>query len=733
MSITSTDTHNQQGEYASEENKVIDLNGFPWRNYPTTPRGCRSQKKLRKEGEVDCVQVSGQRFWSLLKHDKTTWSRTTQSLEVKEPEHLKVCINYGHIAHRILGTLHWMFKQKSISLKAGGKMFLEFFVQWGAWSVLLQCGLLGMSAGDFPWTCPPRCVCRLETSDVNCSGKQLTFLPEGFTTGGRRLDLSRNKLKTLSRRQFTGMSQLEHLDLSENSISTIEVDAFQGLHNLKTLCIRNNHLKIIPVGVFSGLPSLRSLDLSQNEILVLLDYTFRELVSLQQLEAGENDLVFISQRAFAGLQNLKELSLDRSNLTSNPTEALSQLQSLTHLRMIRLTISALPDNAFRRLHRLRSLIISHWPTLDTVASNSLIGLNLTSLVVSSCNLSGVPYQALRHLVYLRFLDLSYNPISFIYGNLLGDLLRLQELHLAGGDLLRIEPGAFKALAYFRLLNVTSNHLRTLEESAFHSVGNLQVLRLDRNPLACDCRLLWLVRRRQRLSFDGRQPTCSTPDMVREREFRDFSEKELSRLFVCRQARIVGRRSHEVRVEEGTTVLFSCKADGDPRPSFTWLSPQRSLLSSTGRIRVLSNGTLEVRYAQVQDSGTYQCTAGNAAGNDSVFFSLYVKGFPRNRSMPFFTDEGWIESSHAPTVNSSAQVANNQYPFDAKTLIIATTMGFLSFLSSVVICFIFMFFWSQSKGHIKHTATIDYVPRSSTGGGGGGGSGGDAGKFTMKLI
>lgn len=283
-------------------------------------------------------------------------------------------------------------------------MFVESVVRWGAFSILLQCGLLGVSAGDFPWPCPARCVCRLETLEVNCSDKQLTSVSEGFASGTQRINLSRNKLKTLGRRQFFGMTQLEDLDISDNVIAMIEVEAFQGLQNLKTLCIRSNRLKIISVGVFSGLPSLRFLDLSENEILVFLDFTFRELVSLHQLEAGENDLVFISQRAFTGLQNLQELNLDRSNLTSIPTEALSQLQSLTRLRMFRLTISALPNNAFRRLHRLRSLVISHWPLLDTLASNSLIGLNLTSLVLSSCNLSAVPYQVLRHLVYLGYLD-----------------------------------------------------------------------------------------------------------------------------------------------------------------------------------------------------------------------------------------------------------------------------------------------------------------------------------------
>ncbi|CAL8358661.1 unnamed protein product [Arctogadus glacialis] len=575
-------------------------------------------------------------------------------------------------------------------------MFVELVVRWGAWSLILLLQSGGVAV--FARGCP-----------------------------ARRLDLSSNKIKTLGRRQFFGLQQLQELNLNDNVISMIEVEAFQGLHNLRTLHVKNNRLKIIPVGVFSGLSNLRFLDLSENEILVFLDYTFRETVNLQFLEAGENDLVFISQRAFVGLQNLQELNVDRSNMTSIPTEALSQLQSLTHLRMLRLSISVLTNNAFRRLHRLRSLQISHWPALDTLASNSLIGLNLTSLVISNCNLSAVPYAALRHLVYLRFLDLSYNPITAIQGNLLGDLLRLQELHLAGGSLLRIEPGAFRGLAYFRMLNVTSNQLSTLEESAFHSVGNLQVLRLDANPLACDCRLLWVVRRRLRLNFDGRQPTCVSPEAVRQREFRDFSEKELPRMFTCRPARIADRRPQESRVEEGTTVLFSCRADGDPAPAITWISPSKAVLSSTGRLRVLSNGSLEVRFAQVQDSGAYRCVAGNAAGNETLSVNLQVKGFSRNRTLTFYSEEA--PYSQAAATNSSAQIAK-PYPFDAKTLVIATTMGFLSFLSSVAICFVFMFFWSQSKGQIKHNATIDFVPRSSMGGGG---DGADAGRFTMKLI
>lgn len=610
-------------------------------------------------------------------------------------------------------------------LQEGGKMLMDLRGQRGAWTVLLL-WCLNLSAADL--TCPQKCTCYRDTLEVNCSSRHLTGVPEGLPSNAKRLDLSGNQLKTLARRQFSGLSKLEDLDLSENIISMIEVETFQGLKSLRYLRIKNNRLKILPVGVFSGLSNLQRLDISENEILVFLDYTFRDMINLQQLDAGENDLVFISQRAFVGLQALKELNVDRSNLTSIPTEALSQLQSLTKLRLRKLTISVLPNNAFRRLHQLRTLQILHWPSLETLNSNSLVGLNLTTLVLSNCNLSSVPYAPLRHLTYLQYLDLSYNPITSIQGNLLGELVRLQELHLVGGSLLRIEPGAFRGLVHFRLLNVSSNRLTTLEESVFHSVGNLQTLRLDRNPLACDCRLLWVVRRRRRLDFDGRQPTCSALNQ-HKKAFRDFSEDDLPVIFTCRQAQILNRQLQDVSVVEGMSVRFDCRADGYPSPSITWLSAQQTALSSVGRVRVLANGSLEVRYAQVQDSGTYLCIAANAAGNDSISMSLQVEGIPQNRTASYFSDEGWMETSLPPSTNSSARVSN-PYPFDAKTLIIATTMGFLSFLSSVAICFVFMFFWSQSKGQIKHTATIDFVPRSSMGGGG---DGGDTGRFTMKLI
>ncbi|XP_008298894.1 leucine-rich repeat and immunoglobulin-like domain-containing nogo receptor-interacting protein 1 [Stegastes partitus] len=579
------------------------------------------------------------------------------------------------------------------------------------------------------WPCPPPCRCNSAALEVNCSGGQFPNVPDGLPRDAKLLNLTHNAIKTLVHRQFHALTQLLHLDLSDNLLVIIEVESFLGLQSLVTLRLSRNHLKILPVGAFVGLTNLQLLDISSNEILVFLDFTFSDLSALQFLKAAENDLVFISHQTFAGLNSLQELQLDGCNLTAVPTEALTQLSALRRLRFQRLSLASLPNYSFRHLMHLKELVISYCPWLETLSGNSLFGLNLTSLTIKHCNLSGVPYIPLHHLVYLLYLDLSFNPITYIHGNLLGDLLRLQEFHLVGGSLLRIEIGAFRGLAHFRLLNVSRNLLTTLESGAFHSADTLRALGLDNNPLACDCRLLWVVRRRLYVDFGGRLPTCTTSVQLQDWNFLDFSEAELPGLLTCRQPRILNRKPQAARVDQGHTVMFYCSAEGDPVPSVRWLSPQLRPLTAIGRVRSLSNGSLEVRYAQPQDSGTYLCVASNAAGNDSLPVSLRVRAFPSSSKNPFRL-KGW------PTFPSASPGENGDQTlhFDVKTLLIAATIGFVSFFSSVSLCFIFMLFWSKSKGQIKHTATIAYVPRSAMSSSNGGtGNYMETSRFTMKLI
>ncbi|XP_037548877.1 leucine-rich repeat and immunoglobulin-like domain-containing nogo receptor-interacting protein 1 [Nematolebias whitei] len=575
--------------------------------------------------------------------------------------------------------------------------------------------------------CPPTCRCNITTLEVNCSSGQLTSIPSGLPYESKLLNLTHNMIKTLVHQQFHNLTQLLHLDVSDNLLTLVEVEAFLGLHSLLTLRVPRNRLEVISVGVFAGLRNLQLLDISSNKILVLLDFTFRDLASLEFFAADGNDFVFISPQAFTGLSSLKKLELDGRNLTAVPTEALAQLSELRSFHLHQLDLTTLPNYSFRSQVRLKELVISHFSRLKTLSGNSLFGLNLTSLTIQHCNLSDVPYTPLHPLVYLIYLDLSFNPITCIQGNLLGDLLRLQEFRLVGGSLTCIEGGAFKGLAHLKVLNVSTNRLTTLEVESFHSVETLKTLGLSNNPLACDCRLLWVVQRQQYMEFDGQPPVCSASVQLQGWSFLDFPENELSHLLTCRLPQILNPKSQQVRVDQGRTAAFHCSAEGDPQPSVSWLNPQLRHISTTGRIRALSNGSLEVRYAQPLDSGTYICVASNAAGNNSLPFKLSVQALPSS-SISLFRPKSWSASPSASP--GEAQ----KLPIDMKTLLIAATIGFFSFFSSVTVCFIFMFFWSKGKGQIKHTATIAYVPRSAVSNNNTRtGNYKEPGRFTMKLI
>uniref|UniRef100_A0A8C6SIT8 LRRNT domain-containing protein n=1 Tax=Neogobius melanostomus TaxID=47308 RepID=A0A8C6SIT8_9GOBI len=218
--------------------------------------------------------------------------------------------------------------------------------------------------------CPLPCFCNASEQSVNCSGVQLSSIPNNLPVNAKSVRFTHNKVKSLGSHQFQGLAHLQELDLCDNILAVIEVEAFVGLQTLLSLKLARNHLKIIPVEAFSGLPKLQLLDISDNEILVLLAFTFRDLPSLRCLNV--------------------------------PTNAITQFSEVKSLHFNHFGLATLPNFSFYPLGSLKQLVISHWVMLETISVNSLFGLNLTHLTITNCNLSAVPYTPLHHLVYLAF-------------------------------------------------------------------------------------------------------------------------------------------------------------------------------------------------------------------------------------------------------------------------------------------------------------------------------------------
>ncbi|NXK42384.1 LIGO3 protein, partial [Piprites chloris] len=540
-----------------------------------------------------------------------------------------------------------------------------------------------------PWVgaCPARCECAPHLKSVVCHRKRLTSIPEGIPTETRILELNKNRIRCLNPGDLSPYPLLEELDFSENIISNVEPGAFSNLFNLQTLRLRGNQLKLIPPGVFTKLTNLTLLDISENKLVILLDYMFQDLRNLKSLEVGDNDLVYISQRAFSGLLGLEQLTIEKCNLTSISAESLSYLQNLEVLRLRHLSISALEDQNFKKLYNLLQLEIDNWPLLEEVSPTSFQGLNLTSLSITYTNITAVPAAALRNLVYLRYLNLSYNPISTVLKGSFKDLIRLQELHIVGALLV--------------------------------------------NPLACDCRLLWILQRRKTLNFDGQQPMCSSPPEIQGNALRDFPDSVLFEYFTCQKPKIRDRKLQHVTAREGQSVSFLCRADGEPDPSIAWVSPQHRMITtrSTGRATVLPGGTLEIRFAQVQDSGTYICIASNAGGNDTYFATLTVKGRPADGA--HHANRTLYLSDFNDTFHNDTQVFL-KFTLDLKTILVSTAMGCITFLGVVLFCFLLLFVWSRGRGQHKNNFSVEYSfrkvdgPTTTTGQGG-------ARKFNMKMI
>uniref|UniRef100_A0A8C4NKV4 Leucine rich repeat and Ig domain containing 2 n=1 Tax=Eptatretus burgeri TaxID=7764 RepID=A0A8C4NKV4_EPTBU len=477
--------------------------------------------------------------------------------------------------------------------------------------------------------CPSRCECLAQHRAVVCHRRRLRAIPDGIPIETQVLDLRKNQLSDLHPHTFATFSQLEELQLSENILGIIEPGSFHNLPALRILNLRNNRLKLLPVGVFTGLGNLTHLDISDNRLVILLDFTFKDLGNLRHLELGDNDLVYISNLAFVGLHSLEDLKLERCNLTVFPSEALNQLQKLTMLGLNYLNISDLKPFGFRGLQQLRILEIDNWPLLKLLHPLSFDHLNLTSLAITNTNITAVPGTTLQHLGHLRRLNLSFNAIELIETGAFEKLIWLQELTIAGAALKTIEPLAFRGLAHLRVLNLTRNLLRSLEEQAFQTTETLEILRIDSNPLTCDCRLLWVINKRRWLDFGGKDPTCQAPIYLHGLTFAQIPDVLPRNYFTCRQPRMLGPRLVTLMAIEEQMALLPCRVEGDPFPNIAWISPWKQRIvgkQGSGKMIILKNGTLQLHFAQLADSGVYTCIAANAVGNATSFVRLNVKRF-----------------------------------------------------------------------------------------------------------
>ncbi|XP_029386528.1 matrix-remodeling-associated protein 5-like [Echeneis naucrates] len=92
---------------------------------------------------------------------------------------------------------------------------------------------------------------------------------------------------------------------------------------------------------------------------------------------------------------------------------------------------------------------------------------------------------------------------------------------------------------------------------------------------------------------------------------------------------------------GNTARLDCEAQGEPKPSITWTKVATgvvmSIHSKVQRFEVLPNGTLVIQNIQLQDRGTYICSAHSFLGRDRLLTTLEVWTRPPRMQIPSYRE------------------------------------------------------------------------------------------------
>ncbi|XP_070262075.1 immunoglobulin superfamily member 10 [Myotis yumanensis] len=186
--------------------------------------------------------------------------------------------------------------------------------------------------------CPRRCACYVPT-EVHCTFRYLTAIPDSIPPNVERINLGYNSLVRLTEIDFSGLNKLELLMLHSNGIHTI------------------------PAKTFSDLQALQVLKMSYNKVRKLQKDTFYGLRSLTRLHMDHNNIEFINPEVFYGLTFLRLVHLEGNRLTKLHPDTFVSLRYLQIFKTSFIKYLYLSDNF---LSSLPQDMASYMPDLESL-------------------------------------------------------------------------------------------------------------------------------------------------------------------------------------------------------------------------------------------------------------------------------------------------------------------------------------------------------------------------------
>ena len=381
------------------------------------------------------------------------------------------------------------------------------------------------------------------TSNMDCSRRNLLAVPMMDKNWTTSLDLSQNQLKEIHGAPFHNLTVLMRLDLSRNGITKLSLTAFRGLHALLKLDMSHNKLAALSCNVFGELSNLVYLDTTGNPLYDMPGETLANLLSLQHLDmfycgnaldniidhfpaltklevlniyyftnvtdatfhpiAGlsiqnfslqllptDNDSYFLSmdETAFAPFTNVKILNIDFRALP-----ALASLNSSLQLLILEAYFQELPQILdsktlqvlFKFKESLDTVALA-LPSLREIEDDAFMWMpNVVRLIIKGSKIAKFSTHSFRGMTALQRLDLHENQLNTVPSAALNDIgksLPLQLLFLNSNSLFSISKDAFSACSSVTRLDLGGNKFKDISlvsNGWFNVLQNLTSLVIGR--------------------------------------------------------------------------------------------------------------------------------------------------------------------------------------------------------------------------------------------------------------
>ncbi|KAI4464731.1 ig(immunoglobulin) and lrr(leucine rich repeat) domain [Holotrichia oblita] len=342
------------------------------------------------------------------------------------------------------------------------------------------------------------------------------------------INLRDNKLYMIKHQIFHNNKHLKMIDISTNQLRDLHKDIFYHSRELEVINASHNHLVNVPSSV-NGLERLKVLDLHDNRLSEIDPDLLNSLKSLTELRVSENFIQELKTAAFDEMEHLKVLYLNNNELSDVQTNTFRALPGLKHIKLNDNKVKVLPEFAFNNLPNLQVLELQD-NLIQKISENSfylvphLLMLNLSGNLLPDMNQAG-----LQNLQSLEMLDVSFNRLTEVENGALDKMEWLVELKMDNNAICGVRSISFNRMPRLRVLSMKNNKMMSFPERAVQKLrGNLAVLDIDGNPLACTCSLLWLRAWLQESSSTG--PKCMDGSLL--------TEKRLSREECMQESRLL---------------------------------------------------------------------------------------------------------------------------------------------------------------------------------------------------